>query len=339
MPNVHSCCAWKMLDHRWEVRPVDCEQKSLRLRCNWRNDFRRTDENFRHHFIGSHSVWRWHSKPASRVTKSSTTRTTNLKRNFWLFVLLFSYHHWVVSLSDYVAWVAQKYEVKSFLFTNIFWSIHWTTFYRFLASTSVLICTSVAFLTWICILKESEEKTVTPIEVFDPSNPPLLNLLKAYGIISFQFDIHPMLLTIQVDMEDKRKIGRAVFGGLLTTCTLSLITTVLVHATYGQKITPNVLESLPKSWALYLIIMLVTLQLCLSSAVGNSALFQHVEDVFNVPRSEKKFWYRRFLFELFFHIQDFNYKRCIVRSILVWLAVLLGEFIPKFDLVMGKKKF
>lgn len=98
-----------------------------------------------------------------------------------------------------------------------------------------------------------------------------------------------MLLTIQVDMEDKRKIGRAVFGGLLTTCTLSLITTVLVHATYGQKITPNVLESLPKSWTLYLIIMLVTLQLCLSSAVGNSALFQHVEDVFNVPRSEKSF--------------------------------------------------
>jgi solute carrier family 32 (vesicular inhibitory amino acid transporter) len=144
----------------------------------------------------------------------------------------------------------------------------------------------VAFLTWITIYKESEEKTVTPIEEFDPGNPPLLNLLKAYGIISFQFDIHPMLLTIQVDMEDKSKIGRAVFGGLLTTCTLSLITTLLVHQTYGQKITPNVLESLPKSWTLYIIIMLVTLQLCLSSAVGNSALFQHVEDVLNISRRE-----------------------------------------------------
>jgi solute carrier family 32 (vesicular inhibitory amino acid transporter) len=97
---------------------------------------------------------------------------------------------------------------------------------------SVFICTSVAFLTWICIWKESEEKLVTPIEEFDPSNPPALNLLKAYGIISFQFDIHPMLLTIQVDMEDKRKIGKAVFGGLLATCTLSVLTTVLVHETY-----------------------------------------------------------------------------------------------------------
>lgn len=56
----------------------------------------------------------------------------------------------------------------------------------------------VSILTWFCIWRESEEKKVTPIEVFDPKNPPLINLLKAYGIISFQFDIHPMLLTIQV---------------------------------------------------------------------------------------------------------------------------------------------
>jgi solute carrier family 32 (vesicular inhibitory amino acid transporter) len=152
---------------------------------------------------------------------------------------------------------------------------------------SFLICTTVAVLTWFAIWRESEEKTVTPVEVFDPLNPPMLNLLKAYGIISFQFDIHPMLLTIQVDMEDKTKIGRAVFGGLLTTCFLSIMTTIFVNETYGQKITANVLESLPKSWTLYAIILLVTLQLCLSSAVGNSALFQHIEDFFNISRREK----------------------------------------------------
>jgi solute carrier family 32 (vesicular inhibitory amino acid transporter) len=153
---------------------------------------------------------------------------------------------------------------------------------------SVIICTSVAVLTWISVWRESEDKNVTPVEEFDPMNPPLLNLLKAYGIISFQFDIHPMLLTIQVDMQDKSKIGRAVFGGLLTTCSLSLVTTLLVHRVYGQGITANVLESLPKSWTLYVIILLVTLQLCLSSAVGNSALFQHVEDFLNIPRREER---------------------------------------------------
>lgn len=150
------------------------------------------------------------------------------------------------------------------------------------------MCTSVAVLVWFCVWDESKDKSVTPVEEFDPSNPPLLNLLKAYGIISFQFDIHPMLLTIQVDMAEKKKIGRAVFSGLLVTCALSIITTLIVHETYGQKISANVLESLPKSWTLYLIIMLVTLQLCLSSAVGSSALFQHVEDVLNISRSKKR---------------------------------------------------
>lgn len=165
---------------------------------------------------------------------------------------------------------------------------------------SFIICATVAVLTWVCIWREADEKTVTPIEEFDPSNPPMLNLLKAYGIISFQFDIHPMLLTIQVDMEDKTKIGRAVFSGLLTTCFLSLVTTLLVHETYGQSVTSNVLESLPKSWTLYVIIMLVTLQLCLSSAVGNSALFQHIEDFFNISRRKNFFASDWMFFHVFF---------------------------------------
>jgi solute carrier family 32 (vesicular inhibitory amino acid transporter) len=135
-------------------------------------------------------------------------------------------------------------------------------------------------------LKESGDPNVVKTQDFDPTFPPFINLLKAYGIISFQFDIHPMLLTIQVDMKDRRKIGRAVFGGLFTTMTLSLITTILVDKTYGQSITSNVLQSLPKGWALYIIIMLVTVQLCLSSAVGNSALFQNLEDFFNIPRGK-----------------------------------------------------
>lgn len=35
-------------------------------------------------------------------------------------------------------------------------------------------------------------------------------------------------------------------------------------------------------------------------------------------------------------LSEFNFRRCIVRSILVWLNILIGEFIPKFDIVMGE---
>uniref|UniRef100_A0A182PA47 Amidase domain-containing protein n=1 Tax=Anopheles epiroticus TaxID=199890 RepID=A0A182PA47_9DIPT len=186
---------------------------------------------------------------------------------------------------------------------------------RTLASVSVVVCSSVAILTWISI-GEDRSDSVTPFKDITLGLPPFVQLLKAYGIIAFQFDIHPMLLTIQVDMQHKRHIGKAVLFGILTTCTLSAITTLLTAYRYGMDATSNVLQILPRSWSLYLTILLVTLQLCLSSAVGNSALFQHIEDVLGASR-------------------DFTIKRCIIRSTLVWLGVLIAEILPRFDLVMG----
>lgn len=50
--------------------------------------------------------------------------------------------------------------------------------------------------------------------------PDLKTLLKVYGMIAFQFDIHPMLMTIEVDMERKRKIGNAVCYGILSKLTI-----------------------------------------------------------------------------------------------------------------------
>lgn len=39
-------------------------------------------------------------------------------------------------------------------------------------------------------------------------------MLKVYGMIAFQFDIHPMLMTIEVDMQNKAKISSVVCYGM-----------------------------------------------------------------------------------------------------------------------------
>lgn len=39
--------------------------------------------------------------------------------------------------------------------------------------------------------------------------------------------------------------------------------------------------------------------------------------------------------EFIWNFLEFSLKRCLVRSMLVGFAVLLGELVPKFDLVMG----
>lgn len=68
------------------------------------------------------------------------------------------------------------------------------------------------------------------------------------------------------------------------TCTLSVITTILIAYTYGISAAANVLEILPKSNLLYIAILLVTIQLCLSHAVSSSALFQNIEEFFHIPK-------------------------------------------------------
>lgn len=205
-----------------------------------------------------------------------------------------------------------------------------------IAAISVSVCSCVALLIWLSIFDDSElpmttndafvtstttatstsVKEYTPFAGMELVPPPAINLLKAYGIIAFQFDIHPMLLTIQVDMREKRRIGKAVCFGIVTTCILSSITTILAAYRYGIFTSANVLEMLPRSWGFYLITLLVTFQLCLSGAIGNSALFQHIEDYFGAAR-------------------EFSFKRCVIRSSLVGCAVLIGEILPRFDVVMG----
>lgn len=125
---------------------------------------------------------------------------------------------------------------------------------KVLASLSVTVCSSVAVLTWLSIFDDTNLvdnssddlfiggnlTNVTAIELVENGTldvwetteqlvrdyvpfaglsmdpPPAINLLKAYGIIAFQFDIHPMLLTIQVDMKEKRRIGKAVCYGIMS---------------------------------------------------------------------------------------------------------------------------
>lgn len=309
--NLDRCGSGTMLGDSREDRPVDGGQESLRLCSHRRDDLWKIHENVCHIFACKYfqlltfasqlnlhiSIVKFKDLTvfgagipnllvASQNIELLGLRVSNGKFDF-------SFCYWLIIIGIFLCplmwlgspknmkWVKVKIIIFEFCFYFNF------SCQRALASTSVIICTSVAVLTWASVLKESDDPNIVKVDSFDPFNPPFINLLKAYGIISFQFDIHPMLLTIAVDMQNRREIGRAVFSGLLTTLSLSLITTIIVSGTYGQGITSNVLQSLPKSWELYAIIGLVTVQLCLSNAVGSSALFQHIEDLFKIPRGKR----------------------------------------------------
>lgn len=94
------------------------------------------------------------------------------------------------------------------------------------------------------------------------------------------------------------------------------IVTLCVYLTYGDKTSWSLLETLPTSKFLHVAAFLIIIQLSLTLAIGNSTLYQHIEDCMGIPRI-------------------FNKRRCIIRSILMILAITLAESVPRFDLVMS----
>lgn len=95
-----------------------------------------------------------------------------------------------------------------------------------------------------------------------------------------------------------------------------VIITICASIKYGEMTRWSLLETLPTSSFLHLAALLVIIQLSITSAIGNSALYQHIEESMGIAR-------------------NFNKRRCIIRSSLIILATILAESVPRFDLVMS----
>ncbi|XP_043595988.1 uncharacterized protein LOC122573551 isoform X4 [Bombus pyrosoma] len=141
---------------------------------------------------------------------------------------------------------------------------------KILATFSCTTVVLTALLIWWSIVTDDRELDIIPV----PTSPSWEKFISGYGMLAFQFDVHPTLMTVQVDMHRPQDINKAV------------------------------------------VISFLALQLCLSSALGHSALFQDIEEQCNIKR-------------------NFGWKRCAIRSAIVFLGVAVGESVPRFDIVMA----
>ncbi|XP_034191231.1 solute carrier family member mahogany isoform X3 [Osmia lignaria lignaria] len=183
---------------------------------------------------------------------------------------------------------------------------------KILASFSSTMVILTAVLIWWCIITDDRELNTTPI----PASPTWDKLISGYGMLAFQFDVHPTLMTVQVDMRRPQDINKAVIISFLVSGSLFVVTTSLAIWKYGGSTAANVLQMVPGNIMMSAAILFAAVQLCLSSALGHSALFQDLEDQCNIQRT-------------------FGWKRCAIRSAVVFLGVAVGESVPRFDIVMA----
>ncbi|KAL6256177.1 hypothetical protein P5V15_012293 [Pogonomyrmex californicus] len=183
---------------------------------------------------------------------------------------------------------------------------------KWVATCSSITVTLTAMLTWWSIVTDDRISDVAPIA----TSPTWDKFISGYGMLAFQFDVHPTLMTIQVDMHRPRDINKAVFLSFIASGLLFAITACLAVWKYGGDTTANILEAVPSGSIANIAILLSALQLCFSSVIGYSALFQHLEDLWSVQRT-------------------FGWKRCAMRSAIVLLSVVVGESVSRFDIVMA----
>ncbi|KAK0164215.1 hypothetical protein PV328_002869 [Microctonus aethiopoides] len=179
-----------------------------------------------------------------------------------------------------------------------------------ICSTAAVLLT--AMLVWWCII--TDDQNLDTISV--PTAPSWDVFISGYSMLAFQFDVHPTLMTIQVDMQRPQDINKAVIMSFFVSGLLFGITMGLAAWRYGGSTTANILQIAPPGYVSRAAILLSAIQLIFSSVIGHAALFLHLENELHIQRS-------------------FGWKRCAIRSALVVLGVAVGESVPRFDIVMS----
>ncbi|KAH8388230.1 hypothetical protein KR093_001291 [Drosophila rubida] len=184
---------------------------------------------------------------------------------------------------------------------------------RGLAIIAVCGLIIIVALLWYCLLDAAA--IGEPFEGVSMELPGFLAVLNSYSILAFQFDIHPVLLTLQIDMKRKQQVSWAALGGIAITCSVAIVGSVLAAYKFGSMVASNLLQSLPTSVPFYVMLILMSLQLCFSVTVASSAMFLQIENYFKLP-------------------ETLTCKRVLIRSCVLALEVLVAEFVPSFDALM-----
>ncbi|KAL7630854.1 UNVERIFIED_CONTAM: hypothetical protein RMT77_018860 [Armadillidium vulgare] len=186
-------------------------------------------------------------------------------------------------------------------------------FFTWISGSSIL----VLWILVICLLTQNAP-VVTPSRIFLPSS--WLPFAYCFGVVAFQFGVHPIILTIQMDMKDKTQLPTACIIAFTAVFIFYGTIAALAYFLYGESIQANLLENFSDGPILYVTQIIVSIQALLCLALGINALYQTLEDSLGIP-------------------ETFGWRRILLRTTVMLLVLFVAETIPHFaialDLVGG----
>uniref|UniRef100_T1HU60 Aa_trans domain-containing protein n=1 Tax=Rhodnius prolixus TaxID=13249 RepID=T1HU60_RHOPR len=148
-------------------------------------------------------------------------------------------------------------------------------------------------------------------------NPKSFNdFFLSFGIILFSFGGASTFPTIQNDMIDRGKFKRSVYIGFAVILLLYLPLTVSGYIVYGDRMNANIILSLGRSIFVVLANISMASHLILAFLIVVNPVCQELENIFDIPH-------------------EFCVLRCVIRTCMVLVMVIIGESMPHFDKLLA----
>lgn len=151
-----------------------------------------------------------------------------------------------------------------------------------------------------------------------PTFPPATfsSFFLSFGTILFTFGGAAAFPTFQNDMKDRSKFPTAVIVGFIGLLILYMPVSVTGYAIFGGAVDPNVVMSISRGPIRVTVDILLVGHFFFAFLILINPTTQEIEDFLKVPKT-------------------FNWKRCVVRVLVMCAVVFVAESIPQFGKILS----
>ncbi|CAH1389605.1 unnamed protein product [Nezara viridula] len=146
--------------------------------------------------------------------------------------------------------------------------------------------------------------------------PALIDIFTSSGTILFSFGAASIFPSIQNDMKNRKMFKYSVTLAFIVILALYLPMTILAYVIYGEASEDNILLSLSPSLLVTCANILMTLHTIMAFLICINPVSLQTENILKIPH-------------------EFGFKRCLLRTAIVGLIVVVGETMPQFGKILA----
>jgi len=178
-------------------------------------------------------------------------------------------------------------------------------------AVGALITTCIACILVIitCILDGNQiEAKVFPAPTTDGT-------FKAFGSIMFAFAGASTFPTIQADMKDRSKFNYSAMMAMGVLFAIYFPMAAACYFSLGDQVTDNIVLAMSDGWQRITVEIMLLLHLITAFPIITNPPAQFFEQILNIP-------------------SDFNWKRCVFRTLSVFFLLFIAETVPSFGSIL-----